>query len=113
MRIGYLRLSIIWDTNSSEYDRIYEYSHHSIQFDIIRVMGIKDFFLKQVLKHKMKDVPPAQRDMMMKVMEENPDFFKKVGDEVQRRVKNGESEMAATMTVMRQHQAELQKIMRS
>lgn len=75
-------------------------------------MGIKDFFLKQMLKRKMKDVPKDQQEKLMGVMEQNPDFFKKVGEEVQKRVKNGESEMAATLSVMRQHQAELQKIMR-
>jgi hypothetical protein len=76
-------------------------------------MGIKDFFLKQALKHKLKDVPAAQRDMLMGAMEAHPDFFKKVGEEVQRRVKSGQSEMAATMAVMREHQAELQKIIRN
>ena len=75
-------------------------------------MGIKDFFLKQALKHKLKDVPEAQRDMLMSAMEKNPDFFKKVGDEIKRRTKRGESEMAATMAVMRENQAELQRIMR-
>lgn len=76
-------------------------------------MGIKDFFLKQALKYKMKDVPEAQRDQMMAVIEKNPEFFQKVGEEIQKRVKAGESELAATMVVMREHQAELQKIMSS
>jgi hypothetical protein len=74
-------------------------------------MGIKDFFLKQALKYKMKDVPAEQRERLMAVMEKNPDFFKKIGDEVQKKVKSGMSEMTATMVVMREHQAELQKIM--
>jgi hypothetical protein len=74
-------------------------------------MGIKDFFLKQALKYKLKDVPEEQREKLMAVMEENPEFFKKIGEKVQARVKGGESEMAATMAVMREHQAELQKIM--
>ena len=74
-------------------------------------MGIKDFFLKQALKHKLKDVPADQRDKLMGIMEKHPDFFKKIGEEVQKRVKGGQSEMAATLVVMREHQAELQKIM--
>lgn len=73
-------------------------------------MGIKDFFLKQALKHKLKDVPEAQREMLMGAMERNPEFFKKIGDEVKALRKLGHSEMAATMMVMRKHQAELQKI---
>jgi hypothetical protein len=74
-------------------------------------MGIKDFFLKQALKHKMKDVPEEQRERLLAVMEKHPDFFKKTGDEIQRKIKGGMSEMAATMVVMREHQAEFQKIM--
>lgn len=71
----------------------------------------KNFMLKQAMKAKMKDVPEAEREKLMSVMEKNPDFFKKIGEEVQRRVKSGQSEMAATMVVMRKHQSELQKIM--
>ena len=77
-------------------------------------MGMfKNFFLKQALKVKMKDVPEAEREKILALMEKNPDFFKKVGDEVQKRVKGGQSEMAATMVVMREHQGELQKIMKN
>lgn len=75
-------------------------------------MGIKDFFLRKALEHKLKDVPAEQRDQLMAAMEAHPEFFKKVGEEVQRRVKSGQSEMAATMVVMREHQAELQKILK-
>ncbi|KKT14796.1 MAG: hypothetical protein UV94_C0007G0031 [Parcubacteria group bacterium GW2011_GWC1_43_30] len=60
----------------------------------------------------MKDVPEAEREKMLALMEKNPDFFKKIGEEVQKRVKKGQSEMAATMVVMREHQAELQKLMK-
>jgi len=74
-------------------------------------MGIKDFFLSQALKYKLKDVPEAERNKIMKLMEENPDFFKKIGEEVQKLTKQGMSEASATMMVMRKHQAELQKIM--
>jgi len=74
-------------------------------------MGIfKNFFLKQALKAKMKGVPEAERERMLALMEQNPEFFKKVGEEVKKRVKAGQSEMAATMVVMREHQAELQKL---
>ncbi len=74
--------------------------------------AIKNFLLKQALKAKMKDMPEAQREQMLVLMEKNPDFFKKIGEEVQKRVKLGQSEMAATMVVMREHQAEFQKLTR-
>ena len=74
-------------------------------------MGIKDFFLRQALKYKMKDVPEGQREQLMALMEAHPDFFSKIGEEVKKKTKAGMSEMAATMIVMREHQAELQKLM--
>ncbi|MEK7176701.1 MAG: hypothetical protein AAB719_00165 [Patescibacteria group bacterium] len=74
--------------------------------------AIKDFFLRQALKAKMKDMPEAQRDQMLVLMEKNPEFFKKIGEEVKKRVKSGQSEMAATMVVMREHQAEFQRLNR-
>lgn len=60
----------------------------------------------------MKGVPEAEREKMLALMEKNPEFFKKIGEEVQKKVKSGQSEMAATMVVMREHQAELQKLIR-
>lgn len=75
-------------------------------------MGIKDFMMKQVLKHKLKNLPEAQRDMIMGAMEKNPDFFKKIGEEIEKRKKSGQSEMEATMAVMRENQKELQDLLR-
>jgi hypothetical protein len=72
----------------------------------------KNFFLKQALKGKMKDVPEAERERMLALIEKHPEFFKKIGEKVQKRVKAGESELAATMVVMREHQSELQKLMK-
>jgi hypothetical protein len=71
----------------------------------------KNFMMKQALKAKMKDVPEAERERLLSVMEKNPDFFNKIGEEVKQLTKQGQSEMAATMIVMRKHQAELQKLM--
>lgn len=75
-------------------------------------MGIKDFFLRKMLEKKLQGVPEAQREILLSAMEKNPEFFKRVGDEVKKRVKRGESELVATLAVMRENQAELQKIMR-
>jgi len=74
-------------------------------------MGIKDFFVKQMLKQKMKGVPEAQQEMMLGLVEKNPAFFKMIGDEVEKRKKSGQDETTATMQVMREHQAEFQRIM--
>lgn len=74
-------------------------------------MGIKSFFIKKMVAHKMKGMPQAQQDMVMKLMEKNPELFKKIGEEIKHKTKTeGMSEMTASMQVMRKYQAELQKL---
>lgn len=72
---------------------------------------IQNFLMKQVAKHKLKNVPEAQRDMILGMMEKNPDFFKKIGEEIERRKKSGQGETEAAMQVMREHQADFQRMM--
>ncbi len=73
----------------------------------------KKFVLKKLLGSKLKaaGVSDDQMDMILELVEKNPDFFKKIQNEVEMKKKQGISEQAAMMTVMREHQAELQKIM--
>ncbi|KND47330.1 MAG: hypothetical protein AB199_02795 [Parcubacteria bacterium C7867-004] len=73
---------------------------------------IQQFLIKQALKMKMKDVPEAQREQILALVEKNPDLFKKIGEEVDNRVKKGgENQMKATMEVMKKYRAELSGLM--
>jgi hypothetical protein len=74
-------------------------------------MGVKDFFMKKMLEKQLKNLPAEQRDKMIAVISENPEFFQKIAEEIKAEQKNGKDQMAATMVVMRKHQGELQKIM--
>ena len=74
-------------------------------------MSIKSFITEKLIRAKMKGLPKAQQDMFIKLINENPELFKKIGDEVKALSKGGMSEMSATMQVMRTHQAEIQKAM--
>lgn len=71
----------------------------------------KNFLMKQSIKSQMKNVPQAQQDMMMAAVEKNPEFFENIAKEIQQKVKEGKSETAASMEVMRKHQDELRKLM--
>ena len=67
--------------------------------------------MKKMLEKQMKDLPADQRDQMIAVISENPEFFQKIAKEIKQMQKEGRDQMAATMEVMRKHQGELQKIM--
>ena len=71
-------------------------------------MSIKDFLLKKMLK--AQGVPENQIDMVLKMMEKNPELFKKIAEEIKVKVKSGQSQTSASMEVMRKYQSELQKL---
>lgn len=74
--------------------------------------GIKDFFVKKMLEKQLKNVPEAQRNHIMNMVQKNPDLFKKIAEEVENKKKHeGKDEMVATMEVMRKYQGELRNLM--
>lgn len=76
-------------------------------------MSMQQFLLNQYAKWKLKDVPEAQREQMMALVTKDPELFKKIGEEIERRKKGGESEMKASMEVMKKYRVELAALMQS
>lgn len=74
-------------------------------------MGVKDFLIKKMVQAKMKHLPKEQQDMIIALVSENPDFFKQIQKEIETKKKQGQNEQMAMMQVMREHQAEIQKMM--
>lgn len=72
---------------------------------------IQKFLVRQALKMKMKDMPEAQREQILTLVEKDPELFKKIGEEVDRRVKGGENQMKASMEVMKKYRTELAGLM--
>jgi hypothetical protein len=74
-------------------------------------MGVKDFLIKKLVRAKMKGLPKDQQDMIIALVSEHPEFFKKIQSEIETKKKAGQNEQMAMMQVMREHQAEIQKLM--
>ena len=74
-------------------------------------MSVQSFLLKQYAKWKLKDVPEAQREQMTELISKDPQLFKTIGEEIERRKKGGESETKAALEVMKKHRAELSVLM--
>jgi len=70
-------------------------------------MSLQGFLIRQYAKWKLRDVPEHQREQMTEMVSKDPALFKKIGEEIERRKKGGESEMKATMEVMKKYRAEL------
>lgn len=74
-------------------------------------MSIKSFFLKQVMK--AKGASPEQIELATRMIEKDPELFTRISKEIEQKQKEGKSEMAAAMEVMRKHQGEIQKLMQN
>lgn len=74
-------------------------------------MGVKDFLIKKLVRSKMKGLPKEQQDMIIALVSENPEFFKKIQAQIETKKKGGQNEQMAMMQVMRENQAEIQKLM--
>lgn len=75
-------------------------------------MAIQDFLMRQMLRAKLKNVPQAQQDQIIALVQKDPELFKKIGEEVEKRTKNGENQTKATMEVMKKYRNELAELMR-
>jgi hypothetical protein len=69
---------------------------------------IKEFLMKQAVKHGTKDLPKEQAEMLQAAVEKNPDLFTKIAKEIDELKKSGKPEMYAALDVMKKYQKELQ-----
>ncbi len=68
----------------------------------------KNFLLKKMLR--TQGVPENQIDMVISMMEKNPELFKKIAEEIQEKMKAGVDQNTASMQVMQKYQDELKKL---
>jgi hypothetical protein len=69
---------------------------------------IKEFFIKQAVKHGAKNLPKDQADALAAAVEKNPELFAKISKEIEALKKQGKPEMYAALDVMKKYQKELQ-----
>jgi hypothetical protein len=76
-------------------------------------MGIRDFFVKQAVKHGAKDLPKDQQELLAKAVEKNPELFAKISKEIEALKKQGKPEMYASLDVMKKYQKEMQELFKN
>lgn len=73
-------------------------------------MSIKNFLIKKAAERQLKDMPKEQREMVMTLLEKNPDLFVKMSKEVEHKIKKeGKNQMLAMMEVSKKYQKELRE----
>lgn len=73
---------------------------------------LKQYALKKVLESQMKDAPPEQKEMILGMIEKDPQLFEKIAKEMQEELKrNGNNQMAAAMKVLPKYQQQILGVM--
>jgi hypothetical protein len=73
-------------------------------------MSVKNYLIKKAAERQLKNMPKEQQEMVMKLLENNPDLFVKMSKEVERKVKKeGKNQTLAMMEVSKKYQKELQE----
>ena len=66
--------------------------------------------MKAMMSRQLKDLPEEQKEMIIGLVEKNPEFFEKMAMQIKERIDNGEDQMMAMQSVAKDNQAELQKM---
>ena len=74
---------------------------------------VKNTAIKTAVKHQLKKMDPAQRQMFEALMENNPELLEKIALETQELIKGGETQMGAMMKIGKKYQHELAQAMQS
>ncbi len=73
---------------------------------------LQNFLFKSLLKSKLKDVPAEQQEKIFSAIEKNPDLFTTIAKKIEEKVKSGQSQQEAAMSVMMEHQTEIGEMMK-
>ena len=64
-----------------------------------------------MVQSQLKNAPPEQQEMIMALVEKEPELFQKMAKEIKAEQDKGASQMAATMKVMPKYREQIQRAM--
>lgn len=67
--------------------------------------------MKQAMKSQLKDIPEAEQEALLDIVERNPAFFENLAKELQEGLKSGKDQQQVAMEIMMKHKDELAKLM--
>lgn len=71
----------------------------------------KEFLMKKLMAQKLKNLPQEQQDAIIAVVTKNPKLFEEIAMKIKKRTDAGANETMASMTVMKEYQSQIQKLM--
>jgi hypothetical protein len=72
---------------------------------------IKQWLLKKMVQSQLGSVPPEARDMVMKLVDQQPDLLMQIAQDMQAEKATGKSDQEAMVIVMQKHQEALKALL--
>lgn len=66
--------------------------------------------MKKMLESQLKNIPEEQKEKVLEMVSNNPEFFDKIAEEVKKEIEAGKDQMSATMGVVSRYKEELRKL---
>lgn len=73
---------------------------------------LRNFMLRQLMTSKLKDVPQDQQEQLLKMVEKNPELFKKIALTVQAKMKEGKKQQTAMLEVLQLYRKEFEALIK-
>ena len=73
---------------------------------------LKNFFIRQLIKRQFKEASDEQIDMILGVVEKNPQLFEKIGQEIKVATKAGKPQQQAAQEIMLKYKDQLLSVMK-
>lgn len=71
---------------------------------------LKQFLIKQLIKSQLSKLPKEAQDMIMSIMEKNPDLLMKMAEDVQKAKAEGKSDQDAFLAIGAKYKDEIKKL---
>ena len=71
---------------------------------------VKEYFLRKMLEKQLKDVPETEREKLITLVTQNPEFFQKIAVAAKTKMDSGMEQMAAMQSAMLEYKDELESV---
>jgi recombinational DNA repair protein RecR len=71
---------------------------------------LKQFLLKQLIKSQLSKLPKEAQEMIMSIMEKNPDLLMKMAEDIQKAKAEGKSDQDAFLAIGSKYKDELERL---
>jgi phage/plasmid-associated DNA primase len=71
---------------------------------------LTNFFIKKILGQQLKNIPEEQKEKILKIISQNPEFFNKIIEEVKKEINSGKDQMSAVIDVISRYKEEIKKL---